>query len=199
LNRAFLSCLQAKTVFVGRSNIPVWFEYSCILIALRGLVGETIIAAMALSTKPEHVGADRASEDQMSATRVFSAVAWTGLSFAFLQSVCTVLIGLGGARLLISLVSFAAASSVFTRMDAFHRDGLRIPMMIFACVGALLNLIVVAQVRRLRNRPSARWRIDVSAVGVKMRQERWQIVLSVVTLVLVVVEEVFHRMHVHSW
>jgi hypothetical protein len=154
---------------------------------------------MSLSTKPEPAGSDRATLDQRGPRRVFSAVAWTGLVFAFLQSVCTMLIGLGGARVLISLLSLAAASSVFARMDAFHRDGLRIPMMAFACVGAFLNLIVVAQVRRLRARPSARWRLDASAQGAKVRQERWQIVLSVVTLVLLVVEEAIHRMHVHRW
>lgn len=109
------------------------------------------------------------------------------------------MVALGGARLLLSLLSLAAASSVFARMNAFHRVGLRIPMLLFACVGAILNLIVVAQVRRLRNRPSARWRLDVSSLATKLRQERWQIVLSVVTLVLVVVEEALHRKYDHIW
>lgn len=131
--------------------------------------------------------------------RVFTAVAWTSLFFAFLQSVCTVLIGLGGARLVIGILSLAAASSFFTHMDVFHRDGLRIPMMLFACAGAILNLIVVWQVRRLRNRPSARWRLDSTLQASKLRQERWQIILSIATLALVVWEEIFHHLHHHHW
>jgi hypothetical protein len=131
--------------------------------------------------------------------RLFSGVAWTGLVFAFLQSVCTVLIGLGGARLLIGLLSLATASTVFARMDAFHADWLRIPMIAFAVLGSLVNLIVVAQVRRLRSRPAARWRLDMAGLPGKVRQERWQVVLSVVTLVLVVVEEVLHHGRNGHW
>jgi hypothetical protein len=132
-------------------------------------------------------------------TRVFTGVAWTGLVFAFLQSVCTVLIGLGGARLLIGLLSLATASTVFARMDAFHADWLRIPMIAFAVLGSLVNLLVVAQVRRLRSRPAARWRLDMTGLPGKLRQERWQVVLSVATLVLVVVEEVLHHGRNEHW
>jgi hypothetical protein len=154
---------------------------------------------MSPSTEPTMNSANASSPEQTPRSRLFSAIGWTSLTFAILQSVCTVLIGLGGARLLISVLSLAAASSVFARMDALHRDGLRIPMMIFACVGAILNLIVVAQIRRLRNRPSARWRINLSSQPTKLRQERWQIAMSIATLALLVCEEIFHHFHVHRW
>lgn len=154
------------------------------------------MAAMS-SSEQSRDNADVNPEEQ--SVTIFSAVVWTGLAFAFLQSVCTVLIGLGGARLLISMLSLAVASSVFARMDAFHRDGLRIPMMVFACVGAIVNLIVVWQVWRLRSRPSSRWRQDLSTRELKIKQERWQILLSIATLALVVCEEVFHHLHVRRW
>jgi hypothetical protein len=131
--------------------------------------------------------------------RAFSAVAWGSFVFAILQSVCTVLIGLGGARLLISLLSLAAASSVIAHIDAFHRDVLRIPMMLFASAGAILNWIVIMQIRRLRHRPAARWRLDPSLEGSKLKWERWQIVLSIATVALVISEELMHHGHVHHW
>jgi hypothetical protein len=131
--------------------------------------------------------------------RALSAVAWGSLAFAVLQSACTVMIGLGGARLLISVLSLAAATSVISDVRWFHRDLLRVPMMLFAGVGAVLNLIVVAQVRRLRNRPSARWRLNLTEQAAKVRQERWQIVLSVGTLVLLAFEESSHWIHLHRW
>lgn len=157
----------------------------------------TIIMAMPFPIEPIINSSETVPGEQSS--RVFSALSWTSFAFAILQSVCTVLVGLGGARLLISVLSLAAASSVFTHMDAFHRDGLRIPMMLFASVGAILNLIVVGQVRRLRSRSSSSWRQNVASQARKIRQELWQIILSIVTLALVVCEEIFHHLHLHLW
>jgi hypothetical protein len=161
-----------------------------------------------MTTPADLRGVTKASQTpsglEKNGARVFSGVAWTGvawtgLAFACLQSVCTVLIGLGGARLLIGLLSLATASTVFARMDAFHADWLRIPMILFALLGSLVNLIVVAQVRRLRSRPAARWRLDTAGLPGKLRQERWQMVLSVAALVLVVVEEVLHHGRHGHW
>jgi hypothetical protein len=125
------------------------------------------------------------------------AVAWASLGFAVLQSVCTALIGLGGARLVISVLSVTAASSFFANARWLHQDALRVPMMIFAVLGAMVNLGVVWQVRRLRNRPAAQWRLNAVAVAGKLRQERWQIGLAELTLVLVVVEEWLHLVRHH--
>jgi hypothetical protein len=161
-----------------------------------------------MTTPADLRGVTKASQTpsglEKNGARVFSGVAWTGvawtgLAFACLQSVCTVLIGLGGARLLIGLLSLATASTVFARMDAFHADWLRIPMILFALLGSLVNLIVVAQVRRLRSRPAARWRLDMAGLPGKLRQERWQVLLSMAALVLVVVEEVLHHWRHGHW
>jgi hypothetical protein len=138
-----------------------------------------------------------AEAEKVEQGRVLPAVAWASLGFAVLQSVCTVLIGLGGARLVISVLSVAAASSFFANARWLHQDALRLPMVIFAVLGAVVNLVVVWQVRRLRNRPAAQWRLNAAAVAGKLRQERWQIGLAELTLVLVVVEEWIHLVRHH--
>jgi hypothetical protein len=77
-------------------------------------------------------------------------------------------------------------------VDRFHADALRIPMVAFALAGSLLNLGVLAQVRRLRLRSSSQWRQQTPTPR-KLRMERLQVILSVATLVLVAVEEILHR------
>jgi hypothetical protein len=61
-----------------------------------------------------------------------------------------------------------------------------------ALVGSLLNLAILAQVRRLRRRPSSQWRRQPPSAH-RLRMERLQVVLSVATVVLVAVEEILHR------
>jgi hypothetical protein len=95
-------------------------------------------------------------------------------------------------------LSLAVASSFFTGARWLHQDMLRRPMVIFAVLGAIVNLFVVWQVRRLRNRPSAQWRLNEKTLKSKLRQERWQIGLAELTLVLVVVEEWLHVLQHHK-
>jgi hypothetical protein len=148
---------------------------------------------------PETGVTDVTGSDTGRPKRWFPAVAWTSLAFAVLQSGCTIMIGLGGARLVISFLSLAAASSVFATARFVHQNAFRVPMIIIAVIGAVLNLIVVAQVRHLRNRPSARWRLDMSSLPKKLRQENWQITLSIITLVVVAIEESIHRVRHHHF
>ncbi len=131
--------------------------------------------------------------------RWFPTVAWTSLAFAVIQSMCTLMQGLGFGRLVINFLSLAAASSVFATTRFIHQNAFRIPMISIAVIGSVLNLIVVAQVRRLRNRPSAKWRLDMSSLPKKLRQERWQIALSIITLVVVAIEETIHRVVHHHF
>jgi hypothetical protein len=66
-------------------------------------------------------------------------------------------------------------------------------MMIAALAGSLINLYVVWRIRRLRVRPSSQWRVQ--AVSVKQRRsEVFQVVLSMITLVLLAAEWIFHPM-----
>jgi len=120
---------------------------------------------------------------------------WLGLSsflFAVIQSVCTVFVALSGLRLLIGAAAFVSAFGVLGVADKLHIDAIRIPMMVLAFAGALLNLVALWQVRRLRARQASAWR-QKTVDSRKLRSERWQFVLSVLTLLLLAMEIAFHR------
>jgi hypothetical protein len=119
------------------------------------------------------------------------AIAWSSFLFALLQSVCTFFAAANGLRFAVGLGSLVLSASAGAMVDRFHADALRIPMIGFALFGSLLNLAVLAQIRRLRHRPSSQWRLQ-SPSPHKLRMERLQVVLSVATLVLVAVEEILH-------
>ena len=72
-----------------------------------------------------------------------------------------------------------------------HRDAIRIPMMIVAVVGSLINLYVIWRIRSLRKRPSAQWRQQVIPRK-KIWSENAQVAMAVVTLVLVAAELFSH-------
>ena len=118
-------------------------------------------------------------------------IAWSSFFFALLQSVCTFFAALDGLRLAIGIGSLAVSAGVGTAMDRFHQDWIRVPMMGLALVGSLLNLVILAQVRHLRNRPASQWR-RIPLSPHKIRMERVQIVLSIATLVLIGLEEYLH-------
>ncbi len=81
------------------------------------------------------------------------------LLMAILQSVCTAVLTISGIRLAIGLTAFALAGTVFyAPLRWFHQDAIRIPMLMLAAVGALVDLAVIVWMRRLRSQPSAQWR-----------------------------------------
>lgn len=121
-----------------------------------------------------------------------SFINWSGLLFAALQSVCSAFIALSGVRLLIGLGAFAAASGVLRLADRIHINAIRIPMMLLALAGSLVNLLALWRVRSLRKRPASAWRqVPVSAQ--KKRSESIQLALSVLTLLLLAAEVVSHH------
>src|SRR3974390_2560524 len=121
------------------------------------------------------------------------ALGWTSILFALLQSLCTAVLTISGIRVAIGLSALAAASGIYAPAKGWHQDGIRIPMLILATVGALVNLAVVAWIRRLRNLPSAQWRRrELSSK--ERRSERLQVILAIVTLILVALETWTHPM-----
>jgi hypothetical protein len=108
------------------------------------------------------------------------------LIIALLQSLCTAILTISAIRVAIGLTTLAA-SGIAAPILGFHRDAIRIPMLTLATIGAVVNLLVLAWIWRLRAQPSAQWRKrDISKN--ERRSERLQVVLSIVTLVLVGVE-----------
>jgi hypothetical protein len=147
-----------------------------------------------VTTTPVRPLAPAAPEEQITkeAGRVQGAIAWSSFFFALLQSVCTFFAAANGLRFAVGLGSLVLSASAGTMVDRFHADALRVPMIGLASAAALLNLAVVAQVRRLRRRPASHWR-QVAPSPHKLRMERMQIILSVATLALVAVEEILHH------
>jgi hypothetical protein len=117
---------------------------------------------------------------------------WSALFLAVLQSVCSAFIALNGVRLLVGVGAFAAASGALKLADRMHIDAIRIPMMLLALVGSLLNLVVLWQVWRLRRRPASAWR-QTAVPKRKLASEWLQFTLSILTLVLLATEFVAHR------
>jgi hypothetical protein len=120
-------------------------------------------------------------------------VGWTSLVIAVLQSACTAVIAISGVRVVIGLTALAAAAGVNAPARGFHSDAIRIPMMILAFCGAVVNLYVIGRIRRLRARPASQWR-QTPVPPSKLRSERLQIALSVITLLLLLAEWVTHPM-----
>jgi hypothetical protein len=125
-------------------------------------------------------------------------VAWSSFLFVLLQSVCTFFTALDGLRVLIGVGALTSIIAAGKAWDKFHTDWIRVPMMGLALAGALLNLIVLMHVRYLRNRPASKWRRQPLTRG-KIRKERVQLVLSLATLVLVLVEGVTHLRTFHHF
>jgi hypothetical protein len=118
------------------------------------------------------------------------------VGFILLQSACTAVMAISGVRVLIGLTALAAASGLNRPAGGFHQDAIRIPMMIVAVAGSVINLYVVWRIRTLRSRPASQWRV-VPPTQRQLWSERFQISLAAITLVLVVAEWITHRI-VHN-
>ncbi len=116
---------------------------------------------------------------------------WSSISFAILQSACTAVIAISGVRVAIGLSALAAAAGIHAPARGFHQDAIRIPMMLLAFLGAVINLYVVGKVRRLRSKPAAQWR-QQPVTKKKLNSERFQIALSFLTLLLLAAEWITH-------
>jgi hypothetical protein len=118
---------------------------------------------------------------------------WSGIIFAILQSACTAVIAISGLRVAIGLTALAAAAGIHAPARGFHQDAIRIPMMLLALLGAIINLYVVSKVRGLRSRPASQWR-QQPLTKKKLNSERLQITLAILTLLLLAAEWIAHPM-----
>jgi hypothetical protein len=119
-------------------------------------------------------------------------VSLTSFLFILLQSACTAVMAASGVRVLIGLGALAAAAGLHRPAEGFHADAIRIPMMVFAVLGSLINLYVIWRIRSLRARPAAQWRAR-PVTPKQIRSENLQIVLATLTLLLVVAEWITHQ------
>ncbi len=119
-------------------------------------------------------------------------VALTSLAFILLQSACTAVIAISGIRVAIGLGSLAAAAGLHRPADGFHENAIRIPMMVVAVLGSVINLYVVWRIRSLRTRSSSQWRAR-PVTPQQNRAELFQIAMAALTLALVAAEWLTHR------
>ncbi len=117
----------------------------------------------------------------------------TSLVFIALQSACTAVIAISGIRVAIGLSALSAAAGIHAPATGFHRDAIRIPMMILAVAGSLINLYVLWRIRSLRARPASQWRVR-PATQKQKRAELIQFTLALLTLLLVAAEWITHPM-----
>jgi len=123
----------------------------------------------------------------------FRLLNWSGILFAILQSACAAVIAISSLRVAIGLGALAAAAGVHAPARGFHQDAIRIPMMLLALTGSLVNLLVIWKIRKLRKKPAARWR-QQEIPRQKLRSENFQIALSLLTLMLLAAEWITHPM-----
>ena len=149
------------------------------------------------TTEQDVRAADNAPERTSDATESLSSrlkvLGWSGIVFAILQSACTAVIAISGVRVALGLGALAAAAGIHAPAKGFHQDAIRIPMMLFALIGSLINLFVIWKIRSLRSKPASQWRQKPIATK-KLNSERLQIFLSIFTLVLLAAEELLHPM-----
>src|SRR5271156_2347750 len=118
-------------------------------------------------------------------------IAWSGLLFALLQSICGAVVAINGLRVAIGIGSLVLSTGAGAAVVRFHGDAIRVPMIVLALLGSLLNLAILMHFRHLRHRPAAQWRVKPLSNREK-RTELTQLILSLATLVLIGVEEYLH-------
>jgi hypothetical protein len=126
-------------------------------------------------------------------SRRWSALGGASLIVAMAQSLCTAVLTISGIRVAIGLSALAAASGIYAPAKGFHQDAIRVPMLIMATVGAILNLAVLAWIRHLRLQPAAQWRRRELTPREK-RSEKLQLAMAILTLILVGLETWTHPM-----
>ena len=139
-------------------------------------------------------------KDQPSVLEKAPPLSVVGSSFLFsvLQSVCTAVVALNSVRLAIGIGSLAMTTGLGAAMEHFHQiTWLRFTLLVGALSGSILTLGIVLRATRLRNRPAARWRFRPLS-SKQRRMEMLQVALSLVTLLLVVIEEYLHFRLCHT-
>ncbi len=144
---------------------------------------------------PEAAAATRVVPEELVRNR--GVIAWSSFFFALLQSICGAVVAINGLRIAIGIGSLALSTGAGAAMVRFHTDAIRVPMIVIALFGSLLNLAILMHVRHLRNRPASQWRQKPLSVRQK-RSELAQLVLSLATLALIGVEEYLHLTLHHS-
>lgn len=148
---------------------------------------------MEIQQEPRPTDANSRPDGSRTSLSRWRALSWTSVLLALLQSLCTAVLTISGIRVAIGLSALAAASGIYAPATGWHQDAIRIPMLIFATAGAVINLAVIGWIRHLRNRPSGQWRRREPSAKEK-QSVRLQVALAIITLILVGLETWTHTL-----
>ena len=119
---------------------------------------------------------------------------WMTLIISIVEAACV--FAVAAAKTGLVLGSAAIALTGWTL--SLHRDVIRIPLLLIAIVGSLINLYLLWRAHRLRSAASAAWRRRPLTT-----RDKWRIALvfslSVMTLALGMAEIYFHRLFHHTF
>jgi hypothetical protein len=161
-----------------------------------GKLGEASMESIAQATAGQNE--PLAEEEIALNSRSRAIMVGTSFVFSVLQSVCTAIMAINGVRFVIGLGALAMTAGLGASLNHFHSiTWLRITFLVGAVSGSLLTLGILLRSRHLRNRPAARWRFR-PLTSKQRRAEFLQIAISVLTLILVVVEEYLHYQNCHT-
>lgn len=149
-----------------------------------------------MSTTPVELS-ESAANSPSENLRTRSVLAGWSFVFAVLQSICGAAVLLNGFQLAIGIGALTFTSGIGLLMARLHADWIRVPMIVIAVIAAVLNIVLLVRVRRLRNRPAAQWRRKPLSRNQK-RSEMLQWVFSIAALVLVAIEEYLHMGFHHT-
>ncbi len=118
------------------------------------------------------------------------------LGLAAIQAVCAAVVFVSGIGTLLGF-STLIASAAAGPATGLHANKYRIPMLVAAGAGALVNLWLLWNAERLRRNPAARWRMVPQTR--KELVEKWiQLSASVVTVLLIAGEVITHPLFHHE-
>ena len=146
---------------------------------------------MSVVSSPPARAEEMVAASEQKSLHARSWIGWSSVLFAVLQSVCSAFMAMAGLRLVVGLGSLALSAETTQLMNRMHADWLRVPMMSLALAGSLFNMAALLRMWGLRRRPASQWRM-APVPARKLRMERWQMALSIATLVLLMLEESFH-------
>jgi hypothetical protein len=120
-----------------------------------------------------------------------AVLGWSSLFVAAIEAACVALVSTSQMAAVLGLGQLAAVKMGI----ALHAAAIRIPLLSFATLGAIANLIVIWNGNKLRNASSARWRYRPLTVKQKLRM-MFVAGSSILTLVIVAFELYAHwRLH----
>lgn len=149
--------------------------------------------------RPQALPAEAASSSpaDIAASKPLQVFSWSAIFFAILQSACSAFVALSGIRLLLGVGALAFAAGALRFADRIHLDAIRIPMVLIALLGSTLNLLALRRVWSLRRRSASAWR-QRQVPREKLRSERLQFVISMLTLLILAGETAAHySLHHH--